>query len=172
MTRCRSGADQISGARSDDAGHLQARAVPTSAETGADTSKVYLDTPYASIRWDAQRQWVVAEWKGTGTNQEFRAAQELSLVAIHENNALRFLADTRNAAPVLGEDKRWLEQQMVPRFMLSGVRWLATVLPADQVARTTLADVSKTPPSGKLRRADFVTLEEAKAWLSFVGTAD
>jgi hypothetical protein len=58
---------------------------------------------------------VVAEWKGSGTNQEFRAAHELALLGIHENNALRFLADARNAEPVLGEDKQWLEEQMVLR---------------------------------------------------------
>lgn len=115
---------------------------------------------------------MVAEWKGSGTNQEFRAAHELALLAIHENNALRFLADARNAEPVLGEDKQWLEEQMVPPFAVSGVRWLATVLLTDQIARVRLADVSKTPPSSKLRRADFGSLDEAKAWLSFVGTSD
>ena len=90
-------------------------------------------------------------------------------MAVHENNALRFLVDARNSAPVLGEDKRWLEEKMVPRFALSSVRWLATVLPLDQLTRATLADVSKNLPSRKLRRADFGTLDEAEAWLSFVG---
>jgi hypothetical protein len=145
--------------------------VPTSEPT-AGPSKTYLDSRYASIRWDAVGQWVLAQWKGSGTKPEFRAAQELALLAIHENGALRFLSDVRLAEPVLGEDKRWLEESMVPRFAVSGVRWLATVLPADQLARSTLADVAKTPPSSKLRRADFGTLDEARTWLSFVGKED
>ena len=142
--------------------------VPT-ASGAAGVSKVYLDTPYVLVRWEAQGQWVLAEWKGSGTTPQFRAAQEMTLVAIHENDALRFLADTRKAMPVLGEDRRWLEASMIPRFAVSGVRWLATVLPLDQLVRASLANVSKTPPSSILRRADFGTLEEAKTWLSVVG---
>jgi hypothetical protein len=145
--------------------------VPTAAsEPAAGNTKVYLDTPYVSIRWEPQWQWVLAEWKGSGTTPEFRAAQEMLLFAISENHALRFLSDARNAGQVLGEDKRWLEEQIVPRFAVSGVRWLATVMPAEQVARASLANVARTPPSDQLQRAEFRILDDAKVWLSFVGT--
>ena len=144
--------------------------MPTAAwEPAAGSARVYLDTPYVSIRWEAQWQWVIVEWKGSGTTPEFRAAQERSLLAIHENHALRFLSNARNADPVLGEDKRWLEDYIVPRFAVSGVRWLATVVPADQLARVSLARVVKTPATGTFAREEFRILDDAKVWLAFVG---
>ena len=168
-SRCRDGADTVSCARSDGAMRQYAWAVPTAAEPGA-VSRVYLDSPYASIRWEPEQQWVTVEWRGSASTPEFRAAHETTLAAIHDNQALRFLADLRQAGQVLGEDKRWLEEQIVPRFAVSGVRWLATVMPAEQVARASLAKVARTPPSDQLQRAEFRILDDAKVWLSFVGT--
>lgn len=144
--------------------------MPTAvSEPAAGSTKVYLDAPHVTVRWDAQWEWVIVEWRGSGTTPEFRAAQEISLVAIHENHALRFLSNARNADQLLGEDRRWLEEHIVPRFAVSGVRWLATVVPVDQVARLSLANVVKTPASGSLVRAEFRILDDAKVWLAFVG---
>jgi hypothetical protein len=138
----------------------------------AGLSKVYLDARYASIRWEAEGQWVVTEWKGRATGPEFRMVQERTLGAIAENHALLFLLDVRNLKVVLSEDAIWVRDHVVPRFALAGLRRLATVLPSDRLMRSSLVDVTKTPPSSELQRADFGTLEEAKAWLSFAGTAD
>jgi hypothetical protein len=146
--------------------------MPTSAETDAGPSKVYLDAPYASIRWEAEGQWVLTEWKRRATGPEFRMVQERTLGAIAENHASRFLLDVRNLKVVLAGDAKWVRDSVVPRFKRAGLRRIATVLPSNRLIRADLFDVTRTPASGELQRADFGTLEEARAWLSFVGTAD
>ena len=88
--------------------------VPTSAAHGADAQVVYLDEPYASVRWEDQ--CVVMEMKGFANSTQFRATQEALLLAIIENGAQRLLSDIRHAKVVLVEDERWLVEDMLPRL--------------------------------------------------------
>ena len=143
-----------------------------SGEPMAGLTNVYLDARYASIRWEAEGQWILTEWKGWATSPEFRMVQERTLGAIAENHALLFLLDVRNLKVVLAGDAKWVRDSVVPRFALAGLRRIATVLPSNRLIRADLFDVTRTPASGELQRSDFRTLEEAKEWLSFAGTAD
>jgi hypothetical protein len=96
----------------------------------------------------------------------------MTLRAIRENRALRFPLDARNAKLVVAEDERWAREDLIPPFALAGIRWTAMVTPVNQVAGFILADITKTPPSGELKRKQFGTLDEAQTWLSVVGGGD
>jgi hypothetical protein len=133
---------------------------------GPDLAKVYLDAAYASVRWEADTQRVVTEWKAWARSDEFRAVMETTLRAIRENDALRFLLDTRNAKLVLPEDERWIQEDLLPRFGTTGLRWTAIVIPANQLAQAILGDLMKTSPSGAIQRGQFGTLTEAHEWLT------
>jgi hypothetical protein len=132
-------------------------------------TKVYLDAPYASIRWESQGRWVVAEWKASASSCDFRAAQEMTLRAIDENHASRFLADTRNAKLVLVEDERWMCEELMARFALTGLRWTAIVIPVNSLARLIATDVARKRRTGLVESREFETLAEAESWLSGVG---
>ena len=113
--------------------------------TSGGYTRVYLDAPYASVRWVSQGQWVVAEWKATASSADFRAAQETTLRAIQENHASRFLADTRNARLILVEDERWMCDDLIPRYAQTDLRWTAIVNPVNSLARLIATEVAKTP---------------------------
>lgn len=137
--------------------------IPTELADGG--TKVYLDAPYVSVRWEAQGQWVVAEWKGLATSSDFRAAQETTLQAIQENRAVRFLLDSRRAKLVRVEDEVWVREELLPRFALAGIRWGAFVVPVNALASAILADITKKPPTGEGTRRQFADIDEAKRWL-------
>jgi hypothetical protein len=134
--------------------------------TGNGVTKVYLDTPYVSVRWEGDRQWVVAEWKAWASSADYRAAQETTLTAVNENQASRFLVDALHARLVLVDDERWVRESLIPRFALTGLRWIAMVMPLNPLAHAILTDVDKTPRNGDTERRYYGNLEEAKAWLS------
>jgi hypothetical protein len=138
---------------------------------GRGFTKVYLDAPYASVRWESRGQWVLAEWKASAGSADFRAAQEATLRAVQENHASRLLADTRDARLVLLEDERWMREDLIPRFALTGLRWTAIVTPVNRLARIIQSDVAKAALNGPSESRQFATLDEAKAWLSRVGDA-
>jgi hypothetical protein len=73
-------------------------------------SRVYLDTPYILIRWDGDGPWVYVKWKGWANSPEYRAAQEVVIVALRENHASRNLIDSKESRVVADEDQEWLSK--------------------------------------------------------------
>jgi hypothetical protein len=147
--------------------------VPTSAAHGADaTQVVYLDEPYASVRWEDQR--VVMEMKGFANSTQFRATQEALLLAIIENGAQRLLSDIRHAKLVLVEDERWLVEDLLPRLARTPLRYSALVMPQNQLALVIATDLTNAaqPPDGISVSEQFGSVDAAKAWLSTVGAAE
>jgi hypothetical protein len=138
----------------------------------AKPTKVYLDAPFASVRWEGDGRWVVVEWRTWASSSEFRAVQETALAAVQEKRASRFLVNAQNARLIVSEDERWTRDDLIPRRERAGIRWTAIVAPVNKLAWIIYADLAKTPRSEVFQRAQFATLDEAKAWLSTMGTPE
>jgi hypothetical protein len=131
-------------------------------------SKVYLDTPYILVRWDGDGPWVYVKWKGWADGPEYRAAQEVVIVALRENHASRNLIDSKESRVVSDEDQEWLIKDWMPRAVAAGRRWTAIVLPTSPLGRTIAENIDKHPRSKLTEVAHFETLEDAAAWLATV----
>ena len=145
--------------------------MPNSAAHGAGaTHVVYLDEPYASVRWEDQ--CVVMEMKGFANSTQFRATQEALLLAIIENGAQRLLTDIRHAKLVLVEDERWLVEDMLPRLARTSLRFTALVMPQNQLALVIATDLTNAarPLDGTSVSEQFGSVDEAKTWLSRIET--
>jgi hypothetical protein len=130
------------------------------------SDRVYCDEAYVCIRWDNRGKWVSAEWKGWANSDEFRAAHNLALVAIRENQATKWLVDSRAMRVVIEEDQRWLAETWIPSIVRAGIRWTAIVQPKSEVARLNVQNVNAVARSDKEDARFFTTLEEAERWLS------
>jgi len=130
--------------------------------------KVYLETPYILIRWDAEGPWVYVLWKAWAPSVEYRAAQELVITALRENHASRNLIDSKDSRVVTEADQRWLIEDWMPRAAAAGRRWTAIVLPTSPLGRTIAENIDKHPRSVNTEVAHFETVEDAAAWLSTV----
>jgi hypothetical protein len=131
-------------------------------------SKVYLETPYILIRWDAEGPWVYVQWKAWAQSAEYRAAQEVVITALRENHASRNLIDSKDSRVVTDADQRWLVEDWMPRAAAAGRRWTAIVLPTSSLGRTIAENIDKHPRSMNTEVAHFETVEDAAAWLSTV----
>jgi hypothetical protein len=131
-------------------------------------SKVYLDTPYILVRWDGDGPWVYVKWKGWADSPEYRAAQEVVIVALRENHASRNLIDSKESRVVSDKDQEWLIKDWMPRAVAAGRRWTAIVLPRSPLGRTIAENIDKHPRSTSTEVAHFETVEDAAAWLSTV----
>jgi len=130
--------------------------------------KVYLETPYILIRWDAEGGWVYVQWKAYAASAEYRAAQELVITALRENHGSRNLIDSKDSRVVTEADQRWLIEDWMPRAAAAGRRWTAIVLPTSPLGRTIAENIDKHPRSVNTEVAHFETVEDAAAWLSTV----
>ena len=131
-------------------------------------SKVYLETPYILIRWDAEGPWVYVKWKAWANAAEYRAAQEVVLVAIRENQASRHLIDSTDRRVLTGDDQRWLVEDWMPRAVAAGRRWTAIVLPTSALVRTIEENIDRYPRPNLVMVEHFETVDDAAAWLSTV----
>jgi FAD/FMN-containing dehydrogenase len=130
--------------------------------------KVYLDTPYALIRWDGEGQWVYVRWTGWANSTEYRQTQETVILALRENHASRNLIDSTHSRVVSDDDQKWLVEDWMPRAVAAGRRWTAIVLPKSALGRTIAENIDKHPRSNLANVQHFETVEDAAAWLSTV----
>lgn len=131
--------------------------------------KVYLDMPYVLIQWDGGGPWVYVKWKAWADSSEYRAAQELVIVALRENRASRNLIDSTDRRVISADDQKWLVENWMPRAQAAGRRWTAIVLPSSPLGRTIAENIDRYPRSKLITVEHFETVEEAAAWLSTVG---
>jgi len=130
--------------------------------------KVYLDTPYILIRWDGEGPWVYVKWRAWANSSEYRAAQEVVLLALRENHGSRNLIDSTDRKVFSAEDQKWLLENWMPRAAAAGRRWTAIVLPKTALGRTIAENLDKHPQSKKINVKLFENVDDAIAWLSTV----
>jgi hypothetical protein len=130
--------------------------------------KIYLDEPYASVRWVSSGRWVLIEWKAWANSSEYRSAYELALLALRENRASKNLVDAKRRRVVSDEDQRWLVENWIPRATAAGRRFTALVIPDSPLGKTIAENVQKRQLPTSTRVEYFPTVEDAAAWLSTV----
>ncbi|HEY8634276.1 MAG TPA: hypothetical protein VIO34_04875 [Candidatus Dormibacteraeota bacterium] len=133
------------------------------------SNKVYLDTPYVSVRWDGVGNWMFVEWKAWANSTEYRAALETVLLALRESRATRNLIDATHAGVVADDDQVWLIENWIPRAAAAGRRWTAIVMPKSALGRTISENIGRREkPNARTEARYFETVEDAAAWLSSV----
>jgi uncharacterized Zn finger protein len=135
---------------------------------GPKGSKVYLDTPYVLVRWDGDGPWVYVKWKAWANSSEYRAAQEVIILAFRENHASRNLIDSTDRRVLSDDDQKWLVENWMPRAAAAGRRWTAVVMPTSALGRTIAENIDNYARSKHITVEHFETFEAASAWLSTV----
>jgi hypothetical protein len=130
--------------------------------------KVYLDTPYVLIRWDGDGPWVYVKWKAWANSSEYRAAQEVVILALRENHASRNLVDSTDRRVVSDDDQKWLVENWMPRAVAAGRRFTAIVMPTSALGRTIAENIDNYGRSKDNTIEHFETVKAASAWLSTV----
>jgi hypothetical protein len=137
-------------------------------EPASEGGKIYLDTPYVLVRWDADGPWVYVKWKAWANSTEYKAAQEVIILALRENHASRNLIDSTDRRVVSDDDQKWLVENWMPRAAAAGRRWTAIVMPKSALGRTIAENIDNQGRSKRNMIEHFETVEAAAAWLSTV----
>ena len=140
----------------------------SSADPVPAADKSYLDAAYVSVRWISGGPWVLIEWKAWANSTEYRAAQEVIILALRENHASRNLIDSTDRRVVSDDDQKWLVEDWMPRAAAAGRRWTAIVMPTSALGRTIAENIDNHGRSERNTIEHFETVEAASAWLSTV----
>ena len=125
--------------------------------------KVYLDTPYVLVRWEWRWPGVYVKWKAWANSSEYRAAQEVIILAFRENHASRDLIDSTDRRVVSDDDQKWLVENWMPRAAAAGRRWTAIVMPKSALGRTIAENIDTYARSKHITIEHFETVEDAAA---------
>jgi hypothetical protein len=131
----------------------------------SESTVIYYDERWVTIRWDETIQAGWAEYKGYAEGEEFRAAYEANLQLLRQKRACRWLSDARLLAPISQADQRWLNNDWLPRMIAAGLRWSAVVSPRAAVSRLTVKQIVSKINNVSLVTDHFDDLEAARSWL-------
>jgi len=90
--------------------------------------------------------------------------------AAEVSRATQLLVDARNMRLVLVDDERWWSEVMLPRLTTTEIRWIAVVVPVNQLAEVSVGEMAETRRRDGAESRHFRTIDEARAWLSSKGT--
>src|SRR5260370_1570710 len=128
---------------------------------------VYCDVPgVASVRWDADGQLVLVEWRGWANAAEFAALLEAEITALRKHRGKHMLADCRLQKGLTAADQTRANENWLPRALVAGLKRLAVVLPSSGLAAANLKErLGKVRPE-RLVRAPFSPRSGAPGRLS------
>src|SRR5258708_16969956 len=97
----------------------------------AEADDVYFDVPgVASVRWDADGQLVLVEWRGWANAAEFAALLEAEITALRKHRGKHMLADCRLQKSLAPADQARANQNCRPRAPAAGLKPFSVLLPA------------------------------------------
>jgi hypothetical protein len=88
------------------------------------------------------------------------------LEAIRQNQATRFLIDTRRIKLITERDQSWVNKEWVPRAELAGLRRLALITGPGKLGQASVANIIERFEAGQLRLSTFAAFDQAATWLA------
>jgi hypothetical protein len=126
----------------------------------------YKDFPYLSIYWDETSKAVVSEWKGGFVRGEnLKTGLNEALVFLVQKKGTHWLGDTKNLGVIGSDTQKWINEDWFPRFLATGVKYMAVVIPSDALGKMSVEAVVQTVAGTGLVTHYFDTQEGARKWL-------
>jgi hypothetical protein len=93
--------------------------------------KYYLDNTFAQVKYDPSLKAVITIWKRQNTMASYKEIFKVTLQAIQENKALVYLSDINLQGAVGTDSRKWMEQEIMPKAVQSGLKQVVTIVPND-----------------------------------------
>jgi hypothetical protein len=127
----------------------------------------YFNLPgVAVVRWDPTCKAAHIEWQGWANPTEFAAANAAIIRALKEHRASRALGDLRQLKPIQQSDQDWAKAEWIPDVLAAGLRRIALVRAKSGLAMTNFEAILSRVQGTGLEVEYFVTIEDARAWLT------
>jgi hypothetical protein len=126
---------------------------------------VLFEKDFSKIIYEEEQKLLSQIWLRPVTSAEYRESFSKVLEIIQEKKVPLFLSDTSMEGIISPEDRQWLEQEMIPKAVVAGLKYSATILNPDAFKKYYLKKIkSKSEESGMKFRI-FGDREEGRKWL-------
>jgi hypothetical protein len=124
------------------------------------------DFPYLTIYWDETNNVTISEWKGgfvKGDNLKNGLNEALTFFI--EKKGKKWLGNTKELGVFGIETQKWINEDWFPRFLATGVKYMAVVIPSDALGKMSVEAVVSTVAGTGLGTHFFDSSEAALKWL-------
>lgn len=123
-----------------------------------------MSKPYY-ISFDAEANYVLMDWDGYATSNEFKEGTEYMLQLLKENNASKVLADIKDMTIIGREDQSYVQFDFLPRAIDAGFRAIAIVRPVSYFNAVAIETLSYRVMETVVQMRVFDDIEQARKWL-------
>jgi len=122
--------------------------------------------PYLDLIWDVESRAMIAQWKGGSEGRDIRQGLDAGLSAFKRKRPYaQWIGDTTYIGSIAEPEKGWVDRDWFPRFLSTGVEFMAVVMPASAVAKLSVKNIILKIEDSKLTVFNCATLEEARTWM-------
>ncbi len=127
--------------------------------------EIILDTDFVKITYDTEAKILIQRWKRIVTSEEYRKAFQASLDAVSKYNIPLFLSDTSKEGVISPEDRKWLEEVIIPQAVKNGLKYSATIMDKDLYKKYYLSKLKNASEESGMRFRIFDDYDEGLKWL-------
>jgi hypothetical protein len=126
--------------------------------------KVILDTDYASISHNSELKLGKIVWKRKTSTEEYQYAFITLLEYAKSNQTDNFLSDIRNQSVVSPENRKWFEEEMLPKAIETGLKRAGVVFDGNIFKKYYINMIIKVSNKFGMPLKMFSSEEEAIKW--------
>jgi hypothetical protein len=122
--------------------------------------------PYLTLLWDADSRALIAQWHGGFKERNLKEGLDAGLeefIKLRPN--AQWIGDTTNIGVIGDEEQQWVDKNWFPRFLATGVQFMAIVQPRSALAKMSVHSIVSKVPGTQLNIYNCATLEEAIQWM-------
>jgi len=128
------------------------------------------DLTFVTLIWDDECNALILQWHGGFKGRNLRAGLDAGLEEFKKHPGARWIGDTTEIGVIGRDEQEWVNTSWFPRFLATGVRFMAVVQPAQVIARMSVDEIVSKIPEAQLTIRNCATLAEARDWVLQQGT--
>jgi hypothetical protein len=125
--------------------------------------------PYLLIIWDPDSRGLITQWRGGYQGRNIKegllAGLEVYKKRLAMGGGAQWIGDVRDIGVIGLEEQEWIDKEWFPKFLATGVKYMAVVQPTSAVAKISVKSIVSKIPGTKLTQFACSTLEEAQEWI-------
>jgi hypothetical protein len=126
--------------------------------------KIILDTDYAEVSHEPELGLGKIQWKRKTSLEEYQYAFITLVEYAKSHDAQNFLSDIREQSVVSPENRRWFEEEMIPKAIGVGLKRAGVIFDGNVFKKYYLNMIIKVTNKFGLPLKIFNTEEEAIEW--------
>jgi hypothetical protein len=122
-----------------------------------------LETDYAQVTLDQETSVLKLAWKMDCTSETYHFVYDNILDLIKKTSIKYYVADITKLKMVAPSDRKWLQQEVIPKLFASGMEKIAAIVVGDVYIQRHITHINKTIEDAKPIK-QFGNLSEALRW--------